>query len=839
MIHQQIGNIGHLFVIVALITAAIATYSFWRAYHTGDKSWDVLSKYSFYLHTASIIGVCVTLYFIISNHYFEYHYAYNYTSKILPIYYQISSFWNGQEGSFLLWMFWNVVLGVILINTNKNWKAPMMMVFCFTQVFLVSMILGVVIFDIKIGSSPFMLLRDVVNDPIFARNPNFIPPDGRGLNPLLQNYWMVIHPPTLFLGFATTVIPFAYCIAGLYVGKFKEWIRPALPWAQFSAAVLGVGILMGAYWAYETLNFGGYWNWDPVENAIYVPWLIMVAGIHTMIAFKKNEVALKASIILIVASYILIVYSTFLTRSGILGNASVHSFTDLGLSGQLLIYLFVFLVLSVILIVKGFRAIPSSAEEVSAYSREFWIFLGAITLSLMAFQVIIPTSIPVWNAIVEFFGGSSNIAPPADQIGFYTQFQLYFAIAIAVLSGTGQFFWWKKIEKSELKNQLYGPFLITLIVAALIIVIFKIYDIFYILLLTASIYSIVANSKIFISVAKSNIKLSGGSVAHIGVALMFLGILFSAGYSKILSTNYTSRVWSTDFPDEVNQNNLLLFLNEPRQMHDYSMLYRGLRKLTTNYGYVDLNDIEGAISPLQLRIERNTVTSEGISLKAGDTIQIINPENSYFEVAYTKESGEEFTLFPRVQLNESMDMIVYSPDIKRTLTADMYTHVRTFPDPEQETEWSEVTALKVQPGTQFFINDYVANFIRMEPLEELSGVKLDPGDVAVKAVIEIEGETKTYTAEPIYIIKQNKAGKIPYVVNDLGAKIYIESILPEENSFVFGLSTTQKDWIIMEAVEKPGINLLWLGTFILVIGFGIAINRRYGEFIKMRNKGME
>jgi cytochrome c-type biogenesis protein CcmF len=496
MIHQLIGNIGHLLVIVAFVTSGIATYAFWRSFHTGESSWEKVSRYSFYFHALAIVGVCVTLFLIISNHYFEYHYAYNYTSKYLPVYYQISSFWNGQEGSFLLWMFWNAMLGLILIHTNKTWKAPMMMVFSFTQLFLVSMIMGVVAFNIKIGSSPFMLLRDVISDPIFTVNPNFVPEDGKGLNPLLQNYWMVIHPPTLFLGFATTVIPFAYCMGGIYAGKFKEWIRPALPWAQFSAAVLGVGILMGAYWAYETLNFGGYWNWDPVENAIYVPWLVLVAGMHTMIAFKKNETALKASIILVTATYVLIVYSTFLTRSGILGNASVHSFTDLGLSGQLLIYLFVFITFSVILSIKAWRNIASTPEEISTYSREFWIFMGAITLSLMAFQVIIPTSIPVWNAIIEFFGGTSNMAPPVDQIGFYSQFQLYFAIAIAVLSGTGQFFWWKKMDKTELKNQLTVPFIIALIIAALVIVIFKIHDIWYILLLTACIYSIVANLKI-------------------------------------------------------------------------------------------------------------------------------------------------------------------------------------------------------------------------------------------------------------------------------------------------------------------------------------------------------
>src|SRR6185437_1483650 len=162
--------------------------------------------------------------------------------------------------------------------------------------------------------------------------------------------------------------------------RFREWIRPALPWALFSAAVLGVGILMGGYWAYETLNFGGYWNWDPVENAVYVPWLVLVAAIHTMIIFRNSEVALKSAIILVITTFLLILYSTFLTRSGILGSSSVHSFTDLGLSGQLLIYLLVFLFISIYFCIANWKKIPSSEGEASIYSREFWIFIGATVL---------------------------------------------------------------------------------------------------------------------------------------------------------------------------------------------------------------------------------------------------------------------------------------------------------------------------------------------------------------------------------------------------------------------------------------------------------------------------
>src|SRR5690606_30498945 len=343
MIHYFIGDLGHFFVITSFVTALASAFSYFKATSAKsleqDKFWRQNGKVSFFAHAISVLGICVALFVIIANHYFEYHYAYNYSDSKLPNHYLVSTFWNGQEGSFLLWMFWHAVLGIVLILTNRFWEAPVMTVFAIVQAFLASMILGVVLpgIDFKIGSSPFILLRDAIPDaPVFQTQPDYVPPDGRGLNPLLQNYWMVIHPPTLFLGFAATLIPFSFCIAGLWLKKYRDWVRPALPWSLFAAATLGLGILMGGYWAYETLNFGGYWNWDHVESAVYVPWLVLVAGMHMMITYKTSETALKASIILVVVTFFLILYSTFLTRSGILDDASLHSFTDLGLSGQLL-----------------------------------------------------------------------------------------------------------------------------------------------------------------------------------------------------------------------------------------------------------------------------------------------------------------------------------------------------------------------------------------------------------------------------------------------------------------------------------------------------------------------
>ncbi len=849
------GGLGHFAVIASFVFSLFAfiTYLITTNVVEGDKkkNWLKFANFFFYFHTGAVFLIVGTLFYIISNHYFEYHYAWSHTSKLLPLHYQISSFWEGQEGSFLLWIFWNVILGLIIIKTNKYWTTSVMTVFCLIQVFLTSMILGVVILeDFRIGSSPFLLLKEVINAPIFKINPDFIPKDGNGLNPLLQNYWMVIHPPTLFLGFATTMIPFAFCIAGLWQGKVKEWIRPALPWALFSAVVLGIGILMGAYWAYETLNFGGYWNWDPVENAIYVPWLVMVGAIHTMIAYKKSEKALKASIILVVASFLLIVYSTYLTRSGILGDSSVHSFTDLGLNNQLLLYLITFFLGSIIIMIIRWKKIPSTEEEIATYSREFWIFMGVTTLCLMAFHVIYVTSYPVFNAVADLFGGSLNLAPPDDQVKAYTDIQIWFAILLAFLSGTGQFFWWKKMDQSVLIKTVIWPLGLAILLTLSLVSLgyFSLFDqeektkgqiilylSRYILLFFFASYSVIANLKILISVLKSSPKLSGGAITHIGVAMMLIGMLFSSGYDQIISKNYTGLIWSREFPEEVNKNNLLIYLNEPIQMGGYTLNYKGIRRLFKEKGFVDQNFVSATKNP-EVYIANANIKEPKVT--KGDSLIIDGTENSYFEVEYLKANGKSFTLFPRVQMNEQMG-IVYSPDIKRTALADLYTHVRTFPDPSDPGEWSEPQQVTVRKGENFYLNDYVSVLEDVQRVTEVDGINLKGNDAAVKAIIKIAGETGDYFAEPIYIIKDKNVGKLEAKVSDLAIRIKIDKIVPEEGAFTFTYQTTQKDWIILEAVEKPYVNLLWLGTLILSIGFCVAISRRYTEFKKMREKQME
>lgn len=843
--HYFIGNLGHFFVITAFVAALATAFSYFKAATTSDllkkNGWLVNGRVGFYFHAVAVLGIVTSLFLIIYNHYFEYHYAYSYSDKKLPTHYLFSTFWNGQEGSFLLWMFWHAVLGIVLIHTNKFWEAPVMTVFAAVQAFLASMILGVVLpsIDFKIGSSPFILLRDALPDPIFTVQPDFIPADGQGLNPLLQNYWMVIHPPTLFLGFAATLVPFSFCLAGLWLKKYREWVRPALPWSLFAGAVLGLGILLGGYWAYETLNFGGYWNWDPVENAVYVPWLVLIASIHTMITYKNSETALKASIILVISVFILILYSTFLTRSGVLGDASVHSFTDLGLSGQLLLYMFFFLGAAVVLLTVRWKEIPSSEKESSVYSREFWIFVGASVLCLMGFQVLVPTSFPVLNKVVEFFGGTSNLAPPADQVGFYSRFQLWFAVAIGLLSAIGQFFWWKKIDRDKLLKELYSPAILTLALVAVIITAGKVYKPTYILLTLAGVFTAVANLKILRSVGKNSPALSGGAVAHIGVGFMLIGIMFSSGYSTVVSLNNTGMLISRQLSEEFNRENLLLFVNEPREMFGYEIEYKGERvESRRKAGYISKRDIEYTADPYTVIARRDIRFNGRLLYTKGERFEIY-PENTFYEIEFRKNGEVKFVQYPRVQVNPRFGNMA-SPDINRAVSLDLYTHISAPMTEEAKEDWVGREEITVKRNADFFANDYVARIEELSRVTEIGGTPLDSTFVAVRARIRVQAENADYTAEPVLILSTTmQGGLVPEEIPELGLKFTLLNVHPRTDELTLRVENRQKDWVVIKALEKPFVNVLWIGTGLLMIGLGIAMARRFREFKKMKEKGQE
>lgn len=844
-----LGKLGNFSLSLAFASAILSliAYLFHCYGKTSNNSWLNIGKQAFRVHTLAVISAIGTLFYILTNHHFEYHYAWQHTSKDLPFKYIFAAFWEGQEGSFLLWTFWHLIISNILIFTAKKWEAPVMVVISIVQAFLISMVLGIVIdipgiIEYKIGSNPFILTRehqDMINLP-FVKSPTYLQSlDGRGLNPALQNYWMTIHPPTLFLGFALTLVPYAYAIAGIWRGELKEWMRPALPWTFAGIMILGAGILMGGAWAYEALNFGGFWAWDPVENSPLVAWLVLAAGGHLMILPKKKGITLYASIIFSLFGFILILYSTFLTRSGILGDASVHSFTDLGMSGQLLVYLFFFIwfpsfitlrknslrfnyaVISIAGIIissmlnfiipamfilfiissivswyftKKLNSEEKSREEDNIYSREFWMFVGALLLVSAGIHLTFETSKPVINKIFN-----TNYAP--GDVDDYNTIQGAFAIVITILIAVGQFFRYNKTEPMQFWKNIIRSLGLSL---ALTIIAYLLFNEFrnplYIILSFSSGFAFLSNLDYIIQFIKGKWKLAGASIAHIGFALIILGSVISAGHKKFISQNTSLinlEILNNDFK---NNENIMLHKNDTVIMDEYLISYRG----DTMIDHI-----------------------------------------AYYQVDYMKKSNNgiknEFSLFPKLITNPRMGNVA-EPSTKHFFGKDIFTHV-TYVDldrlkkrmalngKKEEPEFNEPIHITLEKGDTIFGTSFYMVFHGFEALSTMEGLD-DPNKLNVKlrgVFIANQMNGKSDTLFPIFEIKDSFQFVTPDFSEELGLRIVVDKILDEkqiEVSMQELKNNPTNDFIIMKAIIFPGINILWAGCFLLVLGSGLAILKR-------------
>ncbi|WP_295794129.1 cytochrome c biogenesis protein CcsA [Mucilaginibacter sp.] len=811
--HLLPGHIGQVFVILSFGAALLSTISYYFATTSTNKldtSWLKMGRIAFWANSISILGVAVLLFYVIYNHYFEYHYAWAYTSRSLPVYYIVSGFWNGQEGGFLLWTFWQAVLGNILIWRAKSWERPVMTVISLSQLFLASMLLGIELFGARIGSSPFLLLRNAVEGPIFSRSDylTYIK-DGQGMNPLLQNYWMVIHPPTLFLGAASVVVPFAYAVAGLWQKRYKEWIAPAISWGLFASMILGVGVIMGSLWAYQSLNFGGFWAWDAVENASIFPWLTLVGGVHVMIVYKNTGHSYVTATILVLVSFIMVLYSSFLARSGVLGDTSVHAFTDLGMFGQLVLYVVVFLAISVWLVVARFKEMPITKKDEDTYSREFWMFVGAIFLALSCFHLLLVTSIPVFN---RAFG--TKIAPPVDLVGHYNVIQASFAMVIAILTGFTQFLKYKKSDITRFFITTAVYFVLAALITALVVYATGLYKLHFVfnLVMFGSIYSVLANGKVLADAVKGKFKLAGSAVAHIGFALMLVGALIAAGTRKVVSLNESGVIKMSGFDKAEGmgsaRENVMIYKNEPVKMGDYTVTYLG----------------DSVAAP-----------------------------NRYFKVNYKRldETGkvtEEFILRPNVLTNPQMGSEPSPvPDTKHYLLHDLYTHITALPvgtntqaaaagdahgEENDDKNYDEPVPHQIAVGDTIHYRDGDIILKSLNREVKVQNIPITGNDVAIGAKLEVISHNKKYEAEPVYMIKNKSVFDFARKVEDAGLKLRLSKIIPAENKVeivVYQQPQNKKPWIVMRALDFPYINFLWSGTIIMIIGFLMSIRRRNSE----------
>lgn len=796
------GKFGQFFIILAFGSALFSLISYYFAVREPENTaWKKFGRIGFWLNTISIVSIGAILFYIIYGHLFEYHYAWQHSSNSLPAYYIISSFWEGQEGSFWLWMFWQVVLGAALIFTAKSWESPVMTFVMLCQVFLASMLLGIEVFGTRIGSSPFILLREALDAPIFS-DPNYLSmiADGNGLNPLLQNYWMVIHPPTLFLGFASMIVPFGFAAAGLWTKRYKDWMKPGLPWALFAVMTLGAGIIMGSFWAYEALNFGGFWAWDPVENASIIPWFTLIAAVHVIVAFRSSGHGYFTATFLTLISFVLVIYASYLTRSGILGETSVHSFTSLGMSGQLILFNIIFLILMIFLLVKHRKTMPRTQKEEDIYSREFWMFIGALVLTVACVQIVASTSIPVFNAI---FG--TDVAPPVDPIPHYNKWQGAFAVIVLLLTGYSQFLKYKRTNAKKFWRGTLIAFAISLVLSAIFVYITEVYANFmFILLMFSATFCMVANAQVLIDAFKGKWKLAGSAVSHIGFGLLIAGALVAAATNKVVSKNETNYIQVAGF-DEVEDPGDNLFLNqdEPKDMGEYRITY------------------------------------------IGDSIV---PPNVYYKIQFDKineETGEikeSFVLKPFAQNNPEMGGLIGTPGTKHYLTHDIYTIITAsrsdiIPSknaPENEPagfeEYDEPATYEVSTGDTLRYRNGFFVIGSINKNAKVNNIPLGENDVAAGLKIHVHSsEGDEYEAEPIFLIKDDQVFPFYKDVEEQGLRFVFSNVHYKKDKLeikVYQKPLPEKSWIVFKAIKFPYINFFWAGTIIMTIGFVMAIVRR-------------
>ena len=813
----MIGILGKGILLFALLATVASGLLFFRdsdisAVSTVKKRWGRRAWIAMFISSIAAFGLL--MYLNVTNQ-FQYAYVYSHSSLDLPVQYLISSSWAGQEGSFLLWIVMNGLVGLLVIRFAGPYEAPVLAIMTICQLFLFSMIIGLDVGLFTLGISPFQtLVEKFPSAPMIQAG--VIPTDGQGLNDLLQNYWMVIHPPVLFSGFASMIVPFAFAVTALWKKQYTQWVRPALPWMIFGLVALGIGIMMGGYWAYVTLSFGGYWAWDPVENSSLVPWIVGIAGLHTMLIQKRSGHSQKASLFLAILAYMLVIYSTFLTRSGILGDTSVHAFVDLGMYNQLLIWILTLAILGFGLFVIRYKELPVPQQEPNLLSREFMTFAGAMILSAVAAVILVGTSAPILGLI---FRDQPSTVP----ILFYNKWVLPLMVAAMFLAGLGQLFWWNKMTVENINKVLLKPMVLS--VASTLLILFstpfaqrartlsmakgsgepslqaadllgisEFWDehgmgLLLLLMMFVGFFALYGNAQVMWRVARGNAKMIGGSLAHVGFAIMILGIIASSGFSKPLTK-------STDPETGQTRDNFVLEIDRPRTVGGYTVTYSG-----------------------------NTTGAEG---------------RPAYSLAFVAPNGTTFDAKP-VAYKSNKDQWIQNPDVIKFYNQDIFVAVTPAAVFEEGSNRNP-GEFSLQQGESRLLSDgkYSVTFIKYDldfDPNMNSGHQPDSDDansseVVVGAVLSVvettTGESRNIT--PIYrILKDRTVRSDPAGIEVWGLNFSFTSMNVDDGSievFVSGADVTPQDWIVVQAYEKPLISFVWIGFIIMVVGFCISIYRR-------------
>ena len=608
-------TIGQFSLLIAFALSLYIIIAYWIAAKSNDERLRASCENSVYALTGLIVLSSAALFYAFVTHDFSISYVAHYSNRDLSLFYTLSAFWAGQKGSLLLW---SIVLSffcsiVSIQNRHKNRELiPYVMI-------VLHVILGFFIFLMNFSTNPFEKSFET-------------PLDGSGLNPMLQNPAMMFPPPTLFLGYVGFSVPFAFAMAALITGKLSDvWIRTTRRWTILSWFFLGMGNLLGAQWAYVELGWGGYWAWDPVENASFMPWLVGTAYLHSVMIQEKKDMLKVWNMSLILLTFSLTIFGTFITRSGLI--QSVHAFGETTLGYYFLGFLFVTIAFSTYFIIKRLPLLKSKNELDSFVSRESSFLFNNLLFVGIAFATFWGTLFPIISQAVR--GIKITVGPP-----FYNQVNVPIGLALLFLMGLCPLISWRKATLANLKKNFILPFSIAATAGAalypsigkghLMAWLTFTFSIFVLLTIVVEFYrGTKARSETtgetpltsFFTLIARNKRRYGGHIIHIGIVLMYIGIAGSSSYV-------------TEVQQTVKKGDSI-------SIKDYTLTYQGLTEAQPNPSQISVI--------ANLNVEKN-----------GKLVWQAHPQRDFYPVTRQQPSSEV--------------------DIRSTLKEDLYVILAAYDD---------------------------------------------------------------------------------------------------------------------------------------------------------------
>ena len=779
-------NPGQWLCWIAFIASLVTGFGWLMAGLGRGQQAEDSARMAFKIQWGALLASTGFLWWILFSHQFTYQYVHDYSSKSMPSHFVFAAFWGGQEGTFVLWGLLTACLGLVLMRWKSHLTAAAMF---FLNLPLVMLTL------VSVMRGPFLRSKEVFTD-------------GVGLNPLLQDYWMTIHPPVLFLGFSSFVVPFAIASAALWKRDYDGWVKPVLPWVVFSTAVQATGFIMGGVWAYKVLGWGGYWGWDPVENGSLIPWLATAALLHGLLVQRVTGSLRKMNFFLAITAYVLVLYASFLTRSGVLADFSVHSFANLGLSGFLLSFIGIVGVAGYGLLVFRLSDIPQPPEPLGNYSRESFMWLGQLVFMLMCLLVTLGMSAPL---ITRLFGPPANV-----QTSYYNLVNAPLAIAMGLLLGLSPLLRWRKNEvplaaQSKTTNNVLTGLLVVLGLGLLVSFLMK-----------------------------GSAPGAEKWTAWFGIGLMGWLVTTMVFYAPVTMVAVIGGVVITAIAVFLGVRDALpaavIFAMGFALVSNWGSTNRGFRA-SWKHGVAYMGHMGVSVMLIGVIASSGYGKSTQVQLPKGEAINALGYTMTFQGMEHGQDGKDQaviavkgpdrnFTARAHFFWSEYNQGYMKNPHIERFAEKDLYISPL-----EMVGDQPGGGGIQFMPGEVKQVGQVKYTFDSFTPV---------PGDGKMKLIANLTAETGGRTVPLKPAIEVTMGGGQPVSSPDYiagGGQVSIVSANPQDGSVTLMLPGVEQaadagQILAIEVSTKPFINLVWLGSIIMLAATFMVVIRRAGDVAK-------